>query len=83
MELLHIKNAQPRAPGLAVSHDSSLLVSISHDKSVKVFDVASFDMMAMLRLPFVPACAEWIFKARLRRFACLPAAVSRSCRRAV
>ena len=47
-----------------MSHDSALLVSISHDKSVKVFDVASFDMMAMLRLPFVPACAEWISKAR-------------------
>lgn len=62
-----------------MSHDSSLLVSISHDKSVKVFDVASFDMMAMLRLPFVPACAEWIFKARLQRFACLSAAVLRSC----
>ena len=54
----------PRLTGLAVSHDSALLVSISHDKSVKVFDVASFDMMAMLRLPFVPACAEWISKAR-------------------
>ncbi|KAK9833523.1 hypothetical protein WJX81_001231 [Elliptochloris bilobata] len=48
--------------GLAVSHDSALLVSISTDKSVKVFDVASFDMMAMLRLPFVPACAEWVSK---------------------
>lgn len=54
----------PVPTGLAVSHDSALLVSISHDKSVKVFDVASFDMMAMLRLPFVPACAEWISKAR-------------------
>ena len=71
---LHTQNAQPRAPGLAVSHDSSLLVSISHDKSVKVFDVASFDMMAMLRLPFVPACAEWIFKARPAL--CLPVCCS-------
>ena len=58
--LMHV----PSVTGLAVSHDSALLVSISHDKSVKVFDVASFDMMAMLRLPFVPACAEWISKAR-------------------
>ena len=61
----------PHATGLAVSHDSTLLVSISHDKSVKVFDVASFDMMAMLRLPFVPACAEWISKARSPRHASL------------
>jgi len=56
-----------------VSHDSALLVSISADKSVKVFDVASFDMIAMLRLPYVPGCAEWIFTARApcRPGACL------------
>ncbi len=56
-----------------MSHDSALLVSISADKSVKVFDVASFDMIAMLRLPYVPGCAEWIFTARApcRPGACL------------
>eukprot|EP00891_Asterochloris_glomerata_P002139 jgi/Astpho2/2139/fgenesh1_pm.00040_%23_3_t len=27
-----------------------------------VFDVLNFDMIAMLRLPFVPSCASWIFK---------------------
>ena len=48
--------------GLAVSHDSSLLVSLSADKTVKVYDVHTYDMMAMLRLPFVPACAEWVYK---------------------
>jgi len=48
--------------GLAVSQDSSLLASISTDRSVKVFDVKTLDMMAMLKLPFTPSCVEWIFK---------------------
>ena len=45
-----------------MSSDASLLASISLDRSVKVFDVRTLDMMAMLRLPFIPACVEWIFK---------------------
>lgn len=28
----------------------------------QVFDVASFDMIAMLRLGYVPGCVEWIFR---------------------
>ncbi len=28
----------------------------------QVFDVANFDMMTMLKLPFVPGCAAWIYK---------------------
>ncbi len=42
-----------------------MLVSIADDKSIKIFDVANIDMMAMLRLPFLPGCAAWIFKASL------------------
>lgn len=29
---------------------------------LQVFDVASFDMIAMLRLPWVPGCVEWCFR---------------------
>ena len=47
-----------------MSSDGTLLVSISNDKSIKVFDVANIDMMAMLRLPYVPACAEWVYRVR-------------------
>ena len=54
--------------GMAVSSDASLLASISLDRSVKVFDVRTLDMMAMLRLPFVPACVEWIFKVLIIPF---------------
>lgn len=31
-------------------------------RCLQVFDVASFDMIAMLRLPFVPGCIEWCFQ---------------------
>jgi peptidylprolyl isomerase domain and WD repeat-containing protein 1 len=48
--------------GLSVSHDGSLLASWSDDKSIKIFDIANLDMIAMLRLPYIPACAEWAFK---------------------
>lgn len=29
---------------------------------MQVFDVITFDMIAMLRLPFVPSCAAFIYK---------------------
>ena len=47
--------------GLAVSCDGSLCASISSDKTAKVFDVATFDMIAMIRLPYAPGCAEWVY----------------------
>lgn len=45
-----------------MSHDGTLLASFSEDKSIKIFDIANIDMIAMLRLPYIPACAEWVFK---------------------
>jgi hypothetical protein len=50
--------------GLAASHDGSLCVSISRDRSVKVYDVLGFDMIMMMKLPYTPGTAEWIFKVR-------------------
>lgn len=29
---------------------------------MKIYDVFNYDMMAMIRLPFVPGCVEWIYK---------------------
>lgn len=53
------------AAALCVSQDCSLLASVSaQDRTLKVFDVATFDMIAMLRLPFQPACAEWTYQVR-------------------
>ena len=51
--------------GMAVSNDGTLLVTFSHDQSVKIFDIVNFDMMHMLQLPFVPAAAEWVYRVRV------------------
>lgn len=53
---------------LAVSADGSLAASASTDRSIKVFDVASFDMIAMLSLDFQPGPLQWVFKVRGRFF---------------
>ena len=49
--------------GLSVSGDGSFCASISSDKTVKVFDVATFDMIAMIRLDYVPGCVEWVYNS--------------------
>ena len=39
---------------------------------MQVFDVITFDMIAMLRLPFVPSCAAFTFKVGFRTLYNLP-----------
>ena len=58
----HYKAHLGPVTGLAVSADGTLCASISTDRSVKVFDVASFDMIAMVKLPYVPGAVEWVFR---------------------
>ncbi|WJX73663.1 cytochrome P450 monooxygenase 71 [Trifolium repens] len=47
--------------GLAVSIDGLLCCTISNDRSVKVYDVVNFDMMVMIRLPYIPGAIEWVY----------------------
>ncbi len=42
--------------GLAASSTGHLLASISTDKTLKIFDVESFDMINLISLSFVPSC---------------------------
>ncbi|KAF6258211.1 hypothetical protein COO60DRAFT_1295463 [Scenedesmus sp. NREL 46B-D3] len=58
----HYRSHIGAVDGLAASHDGSLCVSISRDRSVKVYDVLGFDMIVMMKLPYTPGAAEWIFK---------------------
>ncbi|WIA40575.1 hypothetical protein OEZ86_013916 [Tetradesmus obliquus] len=58
----HYRSHIGAVDGLAASHDGSLCVSISRDRSVKVYDVLGFDMIMMMKLPYTPGTAEWIFK---------------------
>lgn len=48
--------------GLAVSVDGMLCCTVSNDQSVKIYDVVNYDMMAMVRLPYIPGCAEWVYR---------------------
>lgn len=55
---------------MQVSLDGLLCCTISNDRSVKVYDVVNFDMMVMIRLPYVPGAVTWVYnqgdvKARL------------------
>ncbi|KAJ8568460.1 hypothetical protein K7X08_027993 [Anisodus acutangulus] len=58
----HFRSHLGPIEGLAVSIDGMLCCTISSDKSVKIYDVVNFDMMSMIRLPFIPGCVEWVYK---------------------
>ncbi|GER25553.1 peptidyl-prolyl cis-trans isomerasecyclophilin-type family protein [Striga asiatica] len=58
----HFRSHLGPIEGLAVSVDGALCCTISNDRSVKIYDVFNYDMMAMIRLPFVAGCVEWVYK---------------------
>ena len=61
--MLVLYSPQPwLVPVLQVSVDGLLCCTISNDQSVKVYDVVNFDMMVMLRLPYIPGAVEWVYK---------------------
>lgn len=47
---------------LEVSSNGSLCASVSQDRTIKIFDVATFDMIGMIKVDFEPGCACWGFK---------------------
>ncbi|XP_077981047.1 peptidylprolyl isomerase domain and WD repeat-containing protein 1-like [Glandiceps talaboti] len=46
---------------ISVSPDGLLLCTIADDKSLKVFEIVSFDMINMMKLSYKPCVCEWIF----------------------
>ncbi|CAH9094098.1 unnamed protein product [Cuscuta epithymum] len=58
----HFRSHLGPIEGLAVSTDGMLCCTISNDRSVKIYDVVNYDMMAMIHLTFVPGSVEWIYK---------------------
>lgn len=58
----HFRSHLGPIEGLAVSVDGLLCCTISNDHSVKIYDVVNYDMMVMLRLPYVPGTVEWVYK---------------------
>lgn len=47
---------------MQVSVDGLFCCTISNDRSVKIYDVVNFDMMVMMRLPFIPSAVEWAYR---------------------
>lgn len=56
----HFRSHLQPIHALAANHNGHYLVSASADRSAKIFDIVNFDMINMLRLDFVPQCAEWV-----------------------
>ncbi|KAK2587483.1 hypothetical protein KPH14_003187 [Odynerus spinipes] len=48
---------------LAASSNGIHACTVSIDKTMKIFDVINFDMINMIKLEFVPLCAEWVYSA--------------------
>ncbi|KAL1116132.1 hypothetical protein AAG570_005627 [Ranatra chinensis] len=46
---------------LSANYNGTLLVSTATDLSLKVFDTVNFDMINLMKLPYAPQCAEWIY----------------------
>jgi peptidylprolyl isomerase domain and WD repeat-containing protein 1 len=47
---------------ISVSADGRSLATAGVDKTVKIFDVVTFDLLSMLDLEFIPACVCWVHK---------------------
>ena len=47
---------------MQVSADGLLCCTISNDRSVKIYDVVNYDMMVMIRLPYIAGSVEWVYK---------------------
>jgi len=52
----HLGNIQD----VSINVSGTLLCTLSNDKSLKVFDVVNFDMINMMKMPYVPGCCEWV-----------------------
>ncbi|KAL1482991.1 hypothetical protein MTO96_033432 [Rhipicephalus appendiculatus] len=53
----HLGNVQD----IATNSTGLFLCSVSNDKSLKVFDVVNFDLINMMKLPYVPGRCEWVY----------------------
>jgi peptidylprolyl isomerase domain and WD repeat-containing protein 1 len=55
----HFKAHSESITGLAISRDGRRLVSISTDKTCKIYNVTAFDMISMFKFDYVPGYVCW------------------------
>ncbi|OJD17111.1 hypothetical protein AJ78_02755 [Emergomyces pasteurianus Ep9510] len=48
--------------GVSVSPDGRSFATVGVDKTVKIFDVITFDLLAILTLHYVPRCVCWVHR---------------------
>ncbi|KAK2822993.1 hypothetical protein FQN49_007575, partial [Arthroderma sp. PD_2] len=46
--------------GVSVTSDGRSFATVGADKTIKVFDVITFDLLAVLNLEFIPSCVCWV-----------------------
>ncbi|KAF2759317.1 hypothetical protein EJ05DRAFT_463937 [Pseudovirgaria hyperparasitica] len=63
---------------VSVSVDGRSYATCGADRSVKIFDVATFDLLAMLKLEYVPGCVCWVHGGKGARFPLLAVADAES-----
>ncbi|OTB03106.1 hypothetical protein M426DRAFT_60957 [Hypoxylon sp. CI-4A] len=56
------KAHQGEIRSVSVSHDGRSFATAGADKTIKIFDVITFDLLAMLTLDYAPKCLCWIHK---------------------
>lgn len=56
------KSHQGEIYSVSVSADGRSYATAGADKSIKIFDVVTFDLLAMLPLEFAPRCVCWVHK---------------------
>lgn len=56
------KAHQGEVVSVSVSQDGRSFATAGADKSVKIFDVITFDLLAMLQLDFSPRCICWVHR---------------------
>jgi peptidylprolyl isomerase domain and WD repeat-containing protein 1 len=56
------KAHQGEIKAVSVSQDGRSFATAGADKSVKIFDVITFDLLSMLQLDYVPRCICWVHR---------------------
>jgi peptidylprolyl isomerase domain and WD repeat-containing protein 1 len=56
------KAHQGEVRSVSSSHDGRSFATAGADKTIKIFDVITFDLLAMIQLEFEPTCICWVHK---------------------